>query len=37
MQYVGNKYTVAVLAALLAAGAAQAQAPARMIAPDSAA
>jgi len=34
MQHIGNKYTV-VLAALLTAGAAQAQAPARLIAPDS--
>jgi len=34
---VGNKYTVAAFAVLLAAGAAQAQAPARMTAPDSAA
>jgi hypothetical protein len=35
MQYVGNKYTVALAAALFAAGAAQAQAPARMTAPES--
>jgi len=35
MEYVGNKYTIAVLAALaLAAGSAQAQAPARVVAPD---
>jgi len=37
MEYVGNQYTVAIFAVLLAAGTAQAQAPARVIAPDSAA
>ncbi len=35
MEYVGNQYTVAIFAVLLAAGTAQAQAPARVIAPDS--